>query len=46
MKPILFLLVIASLNSDGIDELLMTSGDTHQGVVEEMASLLSFQNGL
>ena len=33
------------LNSDGIDELLMTTGDTHQGVVEEMASLLSFQNG-
>ena len=33
------------LNSDGIDELLMTGGDIHQGVVEEMASLLSFQNG-
>lgn len=33
------------LNSDGIDELLMTSGDTHQGVVEEMAALFSFQNG-
>ena len=33
------------LNSDGIDELLMTSGDIHQGVVEEMATLFSFQNG-
>ena len=33
------------LNSDGIDELLMTGGDIHQGVVEEMAALLSFQNG-
>ena len=33
------------LNGDGIDELLMTSGDMHQGVVEEMAALLSFQNG-
>jgi hypothetical protein len=33
------------LNSDGIDELLMTGGDIHQGVVEEMAVLLSFQNG-
>lgn len=33
------------LNGDGIDELLITSGDMHQGVVEEMAALLSFQNG-
>ena len=33
------------LNSDGIEELLMSSGDTHQGVVEEMAALYSFQNG-
>ncbi len=33
------------LNSDGIDELLMTSVDTHQGVVEEMATLVTFQNG-
>lgn len=33
------------LNSDGIDELLMTSGDMHQGIVEEMATLASFQNG-
>ena len=33
------------LNSDGVDELLMTSGDTHQGVVEEMAAVYSFQNG-
>ena len=33
------------LNNDGIDELLMTGGDMHQGVVEEMAALLNFQNG-
>ena len=33
------------LNSDGIDELLMTSGDIHQGIVEEMATLFGFQNG-
>jgi hypothetical protein len=33
------------LNSDGIDELLMSSGDMHQGVVDEVAALLSFQNG-
>jgi hypothetical protein len=33
------------LNGDGIDELLMTSGDMHQGVVEEMGALLTFQNG-
>lgn len=33
------------LNSDGINELLMTSGDLHQGVVEEMAALLTFENG-
>jgi hypothetical protein len=33
------------LNSDGIDELLMTSGYTNQGTTTEMAALLSFQNG-
>lgn len=33
------------LNGDGIDELLMTSGDMHQGVVDEMAALVNFPNG-
>jgi hypothetical protein len=33
------------LNSDGIDELLMTSGDMAQGTVTEMGTLVSFQNG-
>jgi hypothetical protein len=33
------------LNSDGIDELLMTSGDMNQGTLIEMAALLDFQNG-
>lgn len=33
------------LNSDGIDELLMTSGYTNQGTTTEMATLFSFQNG-
>lgn len=33
------------LDMDGINELLMTSGDMHQGEVIEMAALLSFQNG-
>ena len=33
------------LNLDGIDELLMTSGDMAQGTLIEMASLLSFENG-
>ena len=32
------------LNSDGIDELLLSSADTHQGTIEEMATLFSFQN--
>ena len=32
------------LNGDGIDELLLTSVDTHQGVVEQMATLVNFQN--
>ena len=33
------------LDKDGIDELLMTSGDMHQGEMIVMAALLSFQNG-
>jgi hypothetical protein len=33
------------LNSDGVDELLMSTADMHQGVVDEVAALLSFQNG-
>jgi hypothetical protein len=33
------------LNGDGIDELLMTTGDMNQGIVIETAALLSFQNG-
>ena len=33
------------LNSDGVDELLMTSGYTNQGTTIEMAALFSFQNG-
>jgi hypothetical protein len=33
------------LNGDGVDELLMTSGDMNQGVLIEIAALLSFQNG-
>jgi len=33
------------LNSDGINELLMTGGDMGQGELVETAALLSFQNG-
>ncbi|HLM23534.1 MAG TPA: hypothetical protein VK274_00695 [Pyrinomonadaceae bacterium] len=33
------------LNGDGIDELLMTSGDMAQGTLIEMATLVSFENG-
>lgn len=33
------------LNADGIDELLMTLGDMHQGNFTEMASLVDFQRG-
>jgi hypothetical protein len=33
------------LNSDGVDELLMTTGDVAQGTVIQMATLVSFQNG-
>lgn len=32
------------LNGDGIDELLMTSSDMHQGVSSEIAALLEFQS--
>jgi hypothetical protein len=32
------------LNSDGIDELLLSSADTHQGTIEEMATLVTFEN--
>ncbi|HKY27300.1 MAG TPA: hypothetical protein VJM12_05065 [Pyrinomonadaceae bacterium] len=33
------------LNGDGIDELLMTTGDMNQGVLIQLAALISFQNG-
>jgi hypothetical protein len=33
------------LNGDGVDELLMSGGDVHQGTVIEMAALLDFPNG-
>jgi hypothetical protein len=33
------------LNGDGMEELLMASGDMHQGVLTETAALLGFQNG-
>ncbi len=33
------------LNSDGIDELLMTTGDMAQGTIIEMASLIEFRDG-
>jgi hypothetical protein len=33
------------LNGDGIDELLMTTGDMNQGTLIEMAALVDFQNG-
>ena len=33
------------LNSDGVDELLMTTGDMAQGTLTEMGTLVSFQNG-
>lgn len=33
------------LNGDGVDELLMTAGDMNQGVIIELAGLISFQNG-
>ena len=39
------ILLKTDLNSDGIDELLLSSTDQHQGTVEQMAALVSFQNG-
>ena len=33
------------LNGDGVDELLMMSGDMHQGILTEMAALVGFANG-
>jgi hypothetical protein len=33
------------LNSDGIDELLMTGGDMNQGTVIELAALVTFDSG-
>lgn len=33
------------LNSDGMDELLMTAGDMNQGILIENAALVDFQNG-
>jgi len=39
------ILLKTDLDSDGINELLMTTGDMAQGTLIEMASLLSFQNG-
>jgi hypothetical protein len=33
------------LNGDGIDELLMSAGDMHQGIVDEVAVLLEFTKG-
>lgn len=33
------------LNGDGVDELLMTSGDMAQGTLIEMAALVEFKNG-
>jgi hypothetical protein len=33
------------LNSDGVDELLMITGDMAQGTLTEMATLVSFHNG-
>lgn len=39
------ILLKMDLNSDGIDELLMSSGDMNQGTLIEMASLVDFQKG-
>ena len=39
------ILRMTDLNSDGMNELLMTSGDMNQGTLIEMAALLEFQNG-
>ncbi|HSD46134.1 MAG TPA: hypothetical protein VLB87_05905 [Pyrinomonadaceae bacterium] len=39
------IVLTTDLDKDGINELMMTSGDMHQGELIEMAALLSFQNG-
>lgn len=39
------ILLKTDLNLDGIDELLMTAGDMHQGILTEIAALLEFRNG-
>ena len=39
------ILLKTDLDGDGINELLMSTGDMAQGTFVEMASLLSFQNG-
>jgi hypothetical protein len=33
------------LNGDGMEELLVASGDMHQGVLDEVAALIDFQKG-
>jgi hypothetical protein len=39
------IVIKTDLNSDGIDELLMTTGDMNQGTLIEIASLVSIENG-
>ena len=39
------IVVKTDLNSDGINELLMVTGDMSMGTLTEMATLVSFQNG-
>ncbi|HEV2826914.1 MAG TPA: hypothetical protein VGW76_04870 [Pyrinomonadaceae bacterium] len=39
------ILRLTDLNNDGVNELLMSSGDMNQGTLIEMAALLEFQNG-
>ena len=39
------IVLMTDLNSDGINELLMTTGDMSQGTLTETAALVSFQNG-
>ena len=39
------ILRLTDLNHDGVNELLMASGDMNQGTLIEMAALLEFQNG-
>jgi hypothetical protein len=38
------IVLMTDLNSDGINELLMTTGDMSQGTLTETAALVSFQN--